>query len=183
MCLRALARSAGSLEWGEFSLRARYIPHKDPFDLENTLPLVGRPNGRVLRFINPVSSATAHYNWLEDLRGEHLCDTAKVPRSVHREEQVDWSSPAKLAEGCIETFITEYGGRPDFVFERLLDILFLSISASSESFTHGVRLDDKESRLQSQRYPRQSRMRLTTGGLQLKLAGFKPLLLASSITA
>jgi hypothetical protein len=40
MCLRALARSAGSLEWGEFSLRARYIPHKDPLDFEDTLPLV-----------------------------------------------------------------------------------------------------------------------------------------------
>jgi hypothetical protein len=84
-----------------------------------------------------------------NLRGEHLCDTAKVPRSVHREEQVNWSSPAKLAESCIETFVSKYGGRPDFVFERLLDILFLFISRSSESLTHGVRLDDKESRLPS----------------------------------
>ena len=54
-------------------------------------------------------SATDANNLQGDLRSKHLCDTAEMPGSIHREEQIDWTGPAKLAEGCVETFITQYG--------------------------------------------------------------------------
>ena len=91
------------------SLRARYIPHKDPLDFKDPLPLVRSPDRRVLRFIDPTLSATGTNNQYENLRCEHLCNTAKMPGSVDGEKQVDWTGPAKLAEGCVETFITQYG--------------------------------------------------------------------------
>jgi len=109
MCLSALSRSAGSPEWSSLSLRARYIPHKDPLDFENTFPLVRCPDCRVLRFINPTLSAALLTRLGQDLRGEHLCDTAKMPGSVDREEQIDWTGSAKLAEGCVETFVPQDG--------------------------------------------------------------------------
>lgn len=114
-----------------------------------------------------------------------------MARAIDREEQVDWHVIGRLAESAIQAFIAQHSRRPDFVFQRFLYVILLHVGRVSipkkkpEDMTYGIRFDYEESSLQPVRQSsyRRVRVTLTWTGRQSNVAGFNPLLLASSITS
>ena len=49
-----------------------------------------------------------------------------MPQSprVDAEEKVNWASPSAFFECLVETFIPRVGGAPNFILERLVDVIF-----------------------------------------------------------
>lgn len=110
-----------------------YIPHENPSDLENTFPLIRRPDGTAPRIVD----RSQHFGHAAEMTTKfplqsHL-DSLRIAcsPSINAKEQVNRSTPSTLLERFVEPLVTRVGGAPDFVLETLVYIIL------------GVRLDDK----------------------------------------
>jgi hypothetical protein len=109
------------------------IPHENPSDLENTFPLIRRPDGTASRVVD----RSQHFGHAAEMttnltRQLHLNSlrTAYSP-SVNAKEEINWPTPGTLLERFVEPLVTRISGAPDFVLETLVYVIL------------GVRLDDK----------------------------------------
>lgn len=108
-------------------IRSRDVSDENPFNPENTFPLVRSPYCRTLRLVHPdrgqhtvLNGSRRTYKVCRDgldLRCEHLCHSAEMTRTIDREKQVDRTLVVEFAERCIEPFITQDCRRPNLMLE------------------------------------------------------------------
>jgi hypothetical protein len=87
----------------------RDVPHEDPADLEDALPLVRRPDCTAASIVD---------------RRQHLRHAAEMAARVDTEEEVDGSTAGGLLEGLVEALVSWISRAPDFVLDRLVHVVF-----------------------------------------------------------